>query len=220
MSAPPPQAEDPARTRLRAHFAANPSSPALWDELWASSFAPWDKSAPSPALIDLLSEGHAALAPRQLAPKLDLPGQHIPRPRALVPGCGKGYDVRLLAGYGFDTLGVEFSGTAVGKAQEVLAAADGEGVYAGDALAGRGEARVAQGDFFDDAWWDGEGFDFIYDYTVRAAGFLRGGKWLTGNSSSLPFRLRRGIAGRHGWSSSSRRRAGWCVSSSRRTRTR
>ena len=157
--------ENPDRARLRDHFISAPTDPTRWDDLWKDSYAPWDRAQPSPALSDLLA-AHTLSAP-QLAPKASLPHQSIARPRALVPGCGKGYDVRLLAAWGYDALGVEYSATAVELARRTLSSGDENGVYVvEDEKVVAGKAEVVQGDFFDDAWWDGRGFDLIYDYTV------------------------------------------------------
>ena len=90
----------------------------------------------------------------------------------------------LLSAFGFDAYGVEGSRTAVEAAREgkkVLESGEGGmeegqgGVYrTRDERVGRGEARFLFGDFFDAGWCQeildvgaGEGFDLIYDYTVR-----------------------------------------------------
>jgi hypothetical protein len=95
----------------------------------------------------------------------------------LVPGCGKGYDVALLASYGYDTWGLEVSKHAADAAIKYLEDA-GEGALEGeykvkDEKVGKGRADCLVGDFFDDAWCkeigtEG-GFDVIYDNTVRSA---------------------------------------------------
>jgi len=98
------------------------------------------------------------------------------RRKALVPGCGKGYDVALLASWGFDAYGLEISPTAADKANEYLASNDGgamEGEYqVKDEGVGRGGMVCLRGDYFEDAWLGDagageEGFDIIYDNTVR-----------------------------------------------------
>ena len=55
---------------------------AKWDDLWKQDFVPWDKGLPNPALVDLLVEGKVPVV------KLKTGGV---RPKALVPGCGRGY---------------------------------------------------------------------------------------------------------------------------------
>lgn len=193
MSAPPPtQNQD----RLRSHFSSlDPSShPSGWDSLWqAGDFIPWDRGYANPALIDFLA--HPSSPPLSQTPNptpgapevgtIDGPGDVIlpqgngkRRARALVPGCGKGYDVALLASYGYDTWGLEVSQHALEAAKKYLADI-GEGPLEGEynienEAMGRGKMECVLGDFFEDEWIDkqeggGEGgFDLIYDNTVRS----------------------------------------------------
>ncbi|KAH6621852.1 S-adenosyl-L-methionine-dependent methyltransferase [Boeremia exigua] len=194
--------------RLRSHFAAlDPTSSSQstgWDSLWeTSSFLPWDRGHANPALIDLLSSSLLPPAPTPPpaasqqnptpgAPALDarVEGVQLPRPveggkrkRALVPGCGTGYDVALFAAYGYEATGLEVSAHAGQAAGKYLAGAgqekgNFESEYEGkDAGQGRGGARCVVGDFFEDAWvseagvevGEGGGFDVIYDNTFLCA---------------------------------------------------
>lgn len=188
--------------RLRTHFASLDSTPTAqgtgWDSLWESaSFLPWDRGSANPALIDLLS--HAASPPTSpdanptpgapaqgnaAAVELPRPVQHGSRKKALVPGCGKGYDVALFSAYGFDAFGLEVSKHAAKAAEEYLAGAGkgSEGEYEGrDGGEGKGRARCVVGDFFEDAWLEEVGvgkegvFDVIYDNTVCSG--LWAGVW-------------------------------------------
>lgn len=170
------------RARLRTHFETDPTDQSRWDQLWTQSFTPWDRGLPNPALSDLMTSRHIALNPPVMAPKdpVDPKHQKIRRPRALVPGCGKGYDVFLFASWGFDAFGVEISGKAAERASEEQRRVEGGEEYkVKDEKAGKGTARILQGDFFKDGWWEEsceglkeqgfegkEGFDLIYDYTV------------------------------------------------------
>lgn len=191
--------------RLRTHFASlEPTTAAQgsgWDALWESaSFLPWDRGHANPALIDLLSATAAGAAPPTSTATNPTPGApsadaapvvvELPqavqagrRKKALVPGCGKGYDVKLLSAYGFDAYGLEVSQHAATAADEYIAGAGTgalENEYAGrDGGAGEGKAVCLVGDFFDDAWvaqtGAGEGgFDIIYDNTVRDTGWWTG----------------------------------------------
>jgi hypothetical protein len=100
-----------------------------------------------------------------------------------VPGCGKGYDVALLASYGYDAYGLEVSSHAAERANEYLAdpgAGPLEGEYkVKDETVGSGKVECLLGDFFENGWVlevegsknvDGEGefggFDVVYDNTV------------------------------------------------------
>ncbi|KAB8067988.1 S-adenosyl-L-methionine-dependent methyltransferase [Aspergillus leporis] len=167
----------------------------VWAALWdTQNNDMWDRGKPSPALIDLVEQREGLFQP------LAADGR---RKRALVPGCGRGYDVVMLALHGYDAYGVEISATGVAAAQS----------YASQELqkpqaynfgerksgwAGPGNATFIKGDFFRRDWEpkvlkDGEVlFDIIYDYTflcalhpdlrwqwaARMAGLLRGDGYL------------------------------------------
>jgi SAM-dependent methyltransferase len=96
------------------------------------------------------------------------------RRKALVPGCGTGYDVALLASWGYDAYGLEISKHAVDEANAYLKGLrDGalEGEYKiKDEKIGKGSVQCLLGDYFGDAWVreasSVEGFDIIYDHTV------------------------------------------------------
>ncbi|PCH41416.1 S-adenosyl-L-methionine-dependent methyltransferase [Wolfiporia cocos MD-104 SS10] len=76
-----------------------------WDKAWQDGVTPWDSGCPQPALQDLITSG-----------KLDLPRSG----RALVPGCGRGYDTLVIAtALGLDTLGIDISSTALEAAERV-----------------------------------------------------------------------------------------------------
>jgi SAM-dependent methyltransferase len=133
-----------------------------WDALWKESYTPWDRGGPSLALADLAQE-RGDLFP---------PAKDGKRGTALVPGCGRGYDVLLLSALGYDVVGLDYSDQAVRQAatneQSVREGKDKE-VYDGVSVGERGTVTWVQGDFFDDAWLDRAGsrhFDVIFDYTV------------------------------------------------------
>jgi len=165
---------NPNQDRLAAFFKSYPASqhPSRWNDLWvAGDFIPWDRGSANPALIDLL------LHPSDATYTLDPPkNAHGKLKRALVPGCGKGYDVALFAASGYDAYGLEVSGVAADVAKTWLASHEAregnEGEYrTQDEGIGRGKAEVLHGDFFRDDWLEaagglGLGFDVIYDNTV------------------------------------------------------
>ncbi|MGZ5084754.1 MAG: methyltransferase domain-containing protein [Usitatibacter sp.] len=93
---------------------SDPGGPEFWDLRYGARFAPWD----------------AGKVPAQL--RAFVAGSPSPR-RILVPGCGSGWDVRFLAEWGWDVLGIDFSAAALAAAAPVL------GPWAG---------RVRQADFF------------------------------------------------------------------------
>lgn len=76
----------------------------------------------------------------------------------MVPGCGRGYDVFVLAEMGYEAWGLEGSRVAVDICR-------GE-------VGGKERVGFVQGDFFESGWegeCGGAGFDLIYDYTFLCA---------------------------------------------------
>ena len=137
-----------------------------WDVLWQNKDLPFDRGTPNPALVDTLSEKGDLLGP----PTYTAPDGVIRRKRALVPGCGRGYDVLLLACHGYDASGIEISPEAI-KACKEFAGANVAAYAANTGRSGRGKYEYVSGDFFVDEWREGIGeqhqrFDLIYDYTV------------------------------------------------------
>lgn len=157
-----------ARERLRQNFLDHDPKhhPNRWEHLWQQDDLPWDKGFASPALADVLADRKDLLPTAQSGRRL----------RALVPGCGKGYDVLLLASWGYDAVGVEAAATAVKAANAESKGWEEKPEYAAkDEAKGRGSAKFVFGDFFEKDWEsdaigeDGskEGqWDLIYDYTV------------------------------------------------------
>ncbi|RAL08099.1 putative thiol methyltransferase [Aspergillus homomorphus CBS 101889] len=141
-----------------------------WAELWNSTeHLPWDKGAPHPALEDTLTQQRATIG-GPLA--TDAQGKTY-RKKALVPGCGRGVDVLLLASFGYDAYGLEYSDAAVKKC-ESEAAQNGDRYPVRDAEVGRGKITFVQGDFFKNDWLERlqlplNCFDLIYDYTFLCA---------------------------------------------------
>jgi SAM-dependent methyltransferase len=111
----------------------DPADPEFWDLRYGARFAPWDAGR-VPAQLQRFVEG-------------------IPSPgRVLVPGCGSGWEVRLLAERGWDVLGIDFSDAAVEAARAAL------GPYAD---------RVRKADFFAPI---GEApFDVVYERAFLCA---------------------------------------------------
>jgi SAM-dependent methyltransferase len=153
---------DDARERLRQHFLHD-RTPNRWDELWKDgTFLPWDRGVPNPALEDTLVNTTLIGSPLR---------QDGTRKRALVPGCGKGYDVHLLAAHGYDAFGLEV-GNAVEAARKFAGEVSQREEYAAkDKTVGKGNVEFVEGDFYKGDWeksvaGDQSGFDIIYDYTV------------------------------------------------------
>jgi SAM-dependent methyltransferase len=146
--------------RLREHFEGQDPSihGSKWNELWSQGFSPWDRGSPSPALVDLLAERKDLLPPNKNSGKK----------KALVPGCGNGYDVLLLSSWGYDAYGLDISEKALENARKTEKENAGQGVYEGKGE--KGSVTWVSGDFFKDDFLQKVGgnrkFDFIYDYTV------------------------------------------------------
>lgn len=146
--------------------------PAQWDSCYRTSFHPWDRSGPSLALGDLLLQ-----RPDLVPSAIELDSRSNPlrsstgtviRKTALVPGCGLGHDVRLLASFGYDVWALDVSETAIGKAKEQK----WESLYKENEGNEMGRITWVAADFFKEEWVAGTGtdgsgkFDLIFDYTV------------------------------------------------------
>lgn len=136
-----------------------------WAELWDNDTLPWDKGSPNPALEDTLIQQRSTIG-----------GPHVHaqdktyRKKALVPGCGRGFDVLLLASFGYDAYGLEYSAAGV-EACKSEQAINGHRYPVRDPEVGRGEITFVQGDFFQNDWLEKlnlsfNQFDLIYDYSV------------------------------------------------------
>lgn len=74
-----------------------------WEEMYRQGDIPWDKGAPAPPLQEWLDANSGRMDGS-----------------VLVPGCGLGHDVRLLARVGSASVtGLDFSATAVRMAREI-----------------------------------------------------------------------------------------------------
>lgn len=128
-----------------------------WDTLWQKQITPWDRNTHSPALEELLVDKKFPL----------LPANRIGRGKGLVPGCGKGYDVALLAALEGDT-GTKIMAKVVGLDVSSKAVEEARGRFEGE-ITGQGNIEFVKGDFFGESeTWAKEGpYDVVYDYTVR-----------------------------------------------------
>ncbi|TKA30724.1 hypothetical protein B0A50_02444 [Salinomyces thailandicus] len=164
------------RERLRQHFADLPpeDQAGAWNAMWQQNITPWDRGLPNPALIDTLTNLSGMLGRPFKDP--DDPSKSPRRKKALVPGCGRGYDVLLLAAAGYNAYGLDTSTLAISSAQDLANEPDRDSKYApaipSEEGGGRGEAEFLEADFFKDAFLahtDGGEFDIIYDYTFLCA---------------------------------------------------
>jgi SAM-dependent methyltransferase len=110
-----------------------------WREAWQEQNTPWDAGSAVPELEMLVEEGA------------------LPEGRALIPGCGSGYDVLALAGPDRRALGLDL---AEGAAERFRRLRDERGVPAE-------RADIATADFFE--FEPDEPFDLVWDYTFLCA---------------------------------------------------
>ncbi|EDQ86113.1 uncharacterized protein MONBRDRAFT_11246 [Monosiga brevicollis MX1] len=122
-----------------------------WETVWQEGVRPlgkFDAGGPCPALEILLAQD-------------DVP-RH-PEARALVPGCGRGYDLPVLARHGFHVEGWELSETAAQVARDYINSQE----HATPDAPLTGTMSVARMDFFEPT--SDQQYDLIYDYTFLCA---------------------------------------------------
>lgn len=115
-------------------MSADSAKPEFWNERYLTGRIPWDFGGVPAALRDYLAA-------------------HPRGGRALVPGCGSGYEVEAFAAAGYDVVALDFSADAVARARKNL----------GPALA----ERIVLGDFFTQPF--ATPFDVIYERTFLCA---------------------------------------------------
>ncbi|CAL2275576.1 unnamed protein product [Prunus armeniaca] len=145
----PPQVIDAQSISIRSHH--NP--PAVdklqqllstggggsgWDKCWEQGLTPWDLGQPTPVIAHLHRQGA------------------LPKGRALVPGCGTGYDVVAIASPERHVTGLDISENAIKKAAELFSSIPEARYYS-----------FLKVDFF--TWHPTELFDLIFDYTFFCA---------------------------------------------------
>lgn len=108
--------------------------PEFFDARYAAGRTPWDFGG----------------VPRALKRFLD---RHPGSGRALIPGCGAGYEIEAFVSAGWEALGIDFSTVAVARARQRL---------------GRSAGKVIEGDFFRYPFRD-QSFDLIYERTFLCA---------------------------------------------------
>jgi SAM-dependent methyltransferase len=107
-----------------------------WQERYQTGDTPWDEGAPHPALLDYLA-GHGPF-----------------EGRILVPGCGRGYEVRAVSTMENRVIGLDIAPEAIAKAR-------------GFAKAGR-EEYIAADLFKLEADWRAS-FDWVVEHTCFCA---------------------------------------------------
>ncbi|KIJ56571.1 hypothetical protein M422DRAFT_218041 [Sphaerobolus stellatus SS14] len=129
----------PEIQNLRQLIAGSPSTG--WEKAWVAGITPWDAGHIQPPLESLLRSG-----------EVDFPRAG----KALVPGCGKGYDPIFIASFlGLQTTGFDISPTAVALANETLRSN----------ASPPSNVKFELGDFFHIK----DTYDLVYDYTFFQA---------------------------------------------------
>ncbi|WWC67402.1 uncharacterized protein I206_101310 [Kwoniella pini CBS 10737] len=116
-----------------------------WEERWQAGRTGWDQSSSHLSLVSLLQS--------PLALELGIPSKG----RALIPGCGTGYDIQTFASTGLDAVGMDLAPTGVEKAKKWL----------GQQPKTKGTVSAICGDFFQ--YTSDEKYDLVYDYTFLCA---------------------------------------------------
>ncbi|MGE0313680.1 MAG: methyltransferase domain-containing protein [Lautropia sp.] len=135
-------------------------TPDFWQSRFDQNATPWDRGAPNPQLERWIRGG--ALRP-EAGRQPRASGSDDPRvARVLVPGCGAGHEVAVLAEWGFDVTALDFVPAAIERTREGLAALMRSG-RAGHVL----RAELVQSDVFD--YRPAARFDAIYEQTCLCA---------------------------------------------------
>jgi methyl halide transferase len=116
-----------------------------WETAWQLNLTPWDlKGGVTPPLKEIFDK----------PPNFEI--SYLSKRRALVPGCGSGYDCAFLAELGFQSVtGLDISSTAIQIAQENTKSLN------------LSHLQFEVADFFH--YQPSEPFDFIFDYLFFAA---------------------------------------------------
>ncbi|KAH8113360.1 S-adenosyl-L-methionine-dependent methyltransferase [Phellopilus nigrolimitatus] len=118
-----------------------------WDKAWQENLTPWDHGEIQPSLAEALQ-----------LPVLNL----LSNGKALVPGCGRGYDVAFIASkLNYDVLGLDLSPSAIDAANAYV-----EKLIP---IATPGNVNFLATDFFAFKLAESDGFDLIFDHTFFCA---------------------------------------------------
>ncbi|GAV67149.1 TPMT domain-containing protein [Cephalotus follicularis] len=131
---------NPRVNKLQQLIHSDPSAYQVvgWEKSWEQGVTPWDLGQPTPVILHLLKAGA------------------LPKGRALVPGCGTGYDVVAMACPERYVVGLDISENAINKALEMSSS-----------LPNADNFTFLKADFF--SWRSTELFDLIFDYTFFCA---------------------------------------------------
>lgn len=111
----------------------------FWEDRYQTGGDRWDLGQPAPPFVDWLNSDYAPA-----------PG------RAIVLGCGRGYDALLFAQHGFEVVGIDFAPAAIAAA---TASAGAKGL----------NAKFLQRDIFDLVPEFSRQFDYVVEHTCFCA---------------------------------------------------
>ncbi|XP_019056498.1 PREDICTED: probable thiol methyltransferase 2 [Tarenaya hassleriana] len=112
--------------------------PGGWEKTWEAGNTPWDLGEATPIVVHLSETGS------------------LPKGRALVPGCGSGYDVVAMACPDRHVVGLDLSKTSIERSKKMFSSMPNSKYF----------SFLAE-DFF--TWKPPEQFDLIFDYTFLTA---------------------------------------------------
>lgn len=132
----------------------------FWENCYQSGKTPWAKNRPNPQLESWIRTGRLSpIVASDARPGSNDDSRVV---RVLVPGCGGGLELVLLAEWGFDVLGLDYAPAAVALARDQLRA------LLTSPQAGRVvRAEVLQADLFEYA--PEVAFDAVYDQQCLVA---------------------------------------------------
>lgn len=148
----PPTHHQPART-------PGPDV-AFWQGKFDLRATPWDRGGINPQIESWVRSGQ--LRPSQDADARSAGGDDTRLTRVLVPGCGSGYEVAMLAEWGFDVTGVDFAPAATARTRDRLRSL----------LQSRAGARMMRAEVIESdvlAYRPPGQFDAIYEQTCLCA---------------------------------------------------
>lgn len=134
----PSPSPSPAVDRLQQLLHSDTDTHGGWEKCWKQGLTPWDLGTPTPLLLHL----HRTAS--------------LPNGRALLPGCGSGYDVVAIAGPERYVIGLDVSENAINKAIQLSSLLPNASYF-----------TFLKADFF--TWHPTDLFDLIFDYTFFCA---------------------------------------------------
>ena len=133
---------------------------AFWQSKFDARTTPWDRGGINPQIETWVRSGQ--LRPTQSADARSVGTDDARLTRVLVPGCGSGYEVAMLAEWGFDVTAVDFAPAATERTRNRL-----RSLLQSPAAARVARAEVVEADVL--AYRPVAQFDAIYEQTCLCA---------------------------------------------------